>query len=271
MENPEIIYHYTTLKGLFGIIGYQCLRFSELKNSNDLREVSNPCGCKYLCFCMDKDEVKGYEKPRMWAQYGGGNYGVCIGFKLELLIKQAELSQGTVKHFPIRYVGKEELLSIGYENEEALEVKAKDWESENEYRFISKDTDRLLITADMIDKIYVGENIPSGFGPICSLGFNDKIKAYKEKKNNKIEIPLCDRIVQKIEFNEDILINGMKGKLGTIKNVENVDVNIGIENAQHYFKQMRSWEHYIRIQSEQYEKIVRENERLKIILNDLKK
>ena len=269
INDTTIVYHYTTLKGLFGIIGNQCLRFSELKNSNDLREISNPCGYKYLCFCMDGDENKGYEKPRMWAQYGGGNYGVCIGFKLEQLIKQATLSQCEIKHFPIKYVNKNELFHVGYKSEEALEYKAKDWSSENEYRFITKDANCLPITYDIIDKIYVGENVPSTFEPICKIGLNNKIRAYREKKDDKIVFPIYDRIVQKIEFNKDILMNGITGELGIIKSRENVDANIGISNAQHYFQQMGSMEHYIRVQSEQYEKVIRENERLKIELDKL--
>lgn len=235
---PNLIYHYTSMKNLYGILSCQGFKFSSIKNSNDLREKANESGYKSICFCMAGENDNGYDKPRMWAQYGDGNKGVCIGLKTDMLIAEiGEFGNSDIEHFPIRYISSKDVFSISPKSKEALMTKIKDWQNENEYRFISKDCDILKITKDCIDSVYIGELSDEDKYRIASLGINDKIKPYMEQKGGEISKYLFNKFTEHLGESEDISINGLKVKRIPIIESENISYEDGIRNAETYYKE----------------------------------
>lgn len=235
---PDIIYHYTSIKNMYGILSSQGFKFSSIKNSNDLREKSNESGYKSICFCMGSENDNGYDKPRMWAQYGDENKGVCIGIKREAVIRELEkLGNTDIEHFAIKYILTKDIFSIGSESKKSLMYKTKDWENENEYRFISKDCDILKITPECIAAVYIGELSNEDKNHIRSLGINDKIKPYMEQKGKGITIPLFNKYTESLEAPEDISLGNLKGKAFSKKRTENVPFEEGVKNATIYYKE----------------------------------
>lgn len=72
--------------------------FSSYGNVNMLQEpVNRLCrrNAKLACFTMDylldsgpEHSIRGFERPRMWAQYGNRFSGVCLCFRKDILINQ---------------------------------------------------------------------------------------------------------------------------------------------------------------------------------------
>ena len=62
-----------------------------------------------------------------------------------------------IENFKVKYLNPTEIGGTKNDTKESLECKAKDWENENEYRFISKDAEFLKIDFDCIESIYSGE------------------------------------------------------------------------------------------------------------------
>lgn len=65
----------------------------------------------FLSFCMPKyrtenhslqDDIiyQGYDKPRMWDQYGDGNQGICLGFNKDKLLKSFSETQNQNSEIP---------------------------------------------------------------------------------------------------------------------------------------------------------------------------
>lgn len=140
---------------------------------NDVSEQIKT-NCKVLCFSKDMPGLgndvlndiylRGFAKPRMWAQYGDNHKGLCLVFKRErieaLLIEQfgqdAELYGSNINyrnrplkgdifrspytlHYPLlREVGIVEYVKrhIYTYNVELIFEKSLDWRDENEYRFL---------------------------------------------------------------------------------------------------------------------------------------
>jgi hypothetical protein len=146
---------------------------------------------RFACFCSNKfpeqgggddileDQYKsfGYDRLRMWAQYGESFYGVCIGFSVERLLKRLRetLSErAVIRAQRVNYEKNLEInhssLSNAYANEyknrdkgqwaekhvqERLKqlffVKHVDYRDENEYRIVVHDpTDALDEGLDII-------------------------------------------------------------------------------------------------------------------------
>ena len=120
-ESGKFLYHYTKLEtAKEKILAEGKLRFSRLWETNDPKEKrdwefgmgsnENADLGKYnlsslsgqlsegikknthiLCFCQDADGLtgdhlkdiflRGFARPRMWAQYGGNHQGVCLVFE----------------------------------------------------------------------------------------------------------------------------------------------------------------------------------------------
>ena len=120
-KKPKYLYHYTKRQtGIEKILTYQSLRFNSLRNTHDPLEYNDLIhviefdksflekdsyfqktrsiekiikdDIKVACFSTDSpfekfhnDSLlnKGFTMPRMWAQYGEGQYGMCFIFDRE--------------------------------------------------------------------------------------------------------------------------------------------------------------------------------------------
>lgn len=225
--NP-IVYHYTSLKNFMGIIGDEMFRFGNLNSSNDLRDKSNGCGYKYVSFCIGNEKT-GFDKPRMWSQYGKENDGICIGIYLEKLI-EFNKEESDLEYFNVEYKDAKEISYMGNSGKESLRVKHEDWEQENEYRFISKNMEGLKFSYDCIYCICVGFNVKEN-DIITQIGLNAKIKPLmvvsgiiKEgivSIGQKINTYKCGNIV-----------------LCKISNKDEVDENTGVDNAKRFYKKL---------------------------------
>ena len=256
-DENAVLYHYTSLSGFMGIIGDEMIRFSDLRNSNDLRESLNKCGYKYACFCLGNKNT-GFDKPRMWAQYGDNNNGVCIGFNLNKLI---DFNKGkNFEHFHIKYKQSQELKFGDYNTKESLKHKQSDWMQENEYRFISNSEDGLYFNKNCIDSIYAGWNIRN-LDLMEKVGVNSKIKGFMLVSGIQEGLPINVRLLKEVIFNS---IKMGKAEL----RMKDVNEAIGRINARKYREQLSVTN--VKLLSN-YEELIRENERLKATIESLKK
>lgn len=157
-------------------------------SSQVLHELSGKLGrVKQACFCknhidtsnrfniIDKDDDDlGFLKPRMWDQYGDHYKGICIAFSLS---KLKENNRSIVSK-DINYISYNELKSntIGFDENRldfvtlddfrskieesllsSLTLKHKDYEHENEHRFItySEEENIYLDTLNCVVGIFV--------------------------------------------------------------------------------------------------------------------
>ena len=173
------LHHYTTDEGLIGILKDMALNFSELKNSNDVKEkfIIRSLGkvewgnikqikqdisdYKYIAFCsFDSERIN---RPRMWAQYGKRkkdgvwNKGACIEINITKLIsnnKHLDLQMIPIKYDNRDHTGEAPLL-------EELKYKHTDWSGESEIRIVyiekgENDNVKSLNIEGCISKIYLG-------------------------------------------------------------------------------------------------------------------
>lgn len=196
------------------------LRFGNLKNTNDPKEffpyhinMTLPTiklfdyfelnrqineeihKYKLLCFTLDDatNEIRGYTRPRMWAQYSNNHNGIClainkIGFERELkiILKKYNVEyiyQGKIEYELKKINDKHDFKMdkyINYENKKGsinikkfvrdnIDIfhftKSPDWINENEYRY--------LIYTDSKEVFVSLENILSGV--IYGNSFNELI------------------------------------------------------------------------------------------------
>ncbi|MEC7642863.1 DUF2971 domain-containing protein [Idiomarina sp.] len=203
-EHNKYLYHYTSVeKAVKFILKNRTLMFNSLRGTNDPKEYKNwkfdfhiennlsptheesiqlwhdvsdeiKTKCKVLCFSKDMSGLgenflndiylRGYSKPRMWAQYGDRHKGLCLIFDREriksLLIEQfdkkAELYGSDITyrnsplkgdivkspytlHYPLlKELGVAEYVKrhINTHNSELIFEKSLDWKDENEFRFL---------------------------------------------------------------------------------------------------------------------------------------
>lgn len=228
IKDDTIVYHYTTLKNFMGIIGDGMLRFGLLKNSNDLRDSGNNSEYKYISFCLG-NEKQGYDKPRMWSQYGRDYEGVCIGFYLNKLLEYNQ-GVGDLEHFKVEYLSPDEIRFLGNSDKSALKIKHQDWAQENEYRFVSKKMEGLKFSYDCIYCVCAGINV-TGKELLTQVGLNSKMKPMM-----RVSGVLRDgflSIAQDVEFER----NG-KILVGKIKTKEDVDEETGRANAMRFYRQL---------------------------------
>ena len=124
---------------------------------------------KQISFCLDYKDMKGYASPMMWGHYARDyqRSGVCLELDSSKIRQQPEKAQV----YKGRIVYKKELVAthiggVDAELEDAAQMfveinrkklyfhKHKHWQSENEYRFISKYCEYLDIT-NAITSVYV--------------------------------------------------------------------------------------------------------------------
>lgn len=225
-ERKTIVYHYTSLKNFMGIIGDGMFRFGSLGKSNDLRDSNNDCGYKYVSFCIG-DEKSGFDKPRMWSQYGKNNDGICIGLYLDKLIEYNN-GENDLEYFRVEYKEASEIAYMGNSGKDSLKVKHEDWSQENEYRFISKSLDGLKFSYDCIYCLcvgfYVGEK-----DMITQIGLNSKIKP----------LMMVSGIMKEgfISIGKKISTERYGNVVfGKISNKEDVDEKTGMKNASKFYK-----------------------------------
>lgn len=203
-KNNKYLYHYTSInKAAYFILKNRTLMFNSLRGTNDPKESKNwkfdfhiegklsptheesmqlwndvsdeiKTKCKVLCFSKDSTGLgenkfndiylRGFAKPRMWAQYGDSHKGICLIFNRkrieDLLIQQFEnkadiygndvnyinrplkgdifRSPYTLHYSLIKKLGIYEYVKqhIHTHNAELIFEKSLDWRDENEYRFL---------------------------------------------------------------------------------------------------------------------------------------
>ncbi|MFH4537710.1 DUF2971 domain-containing protein [Vibrio alginolyticus] len=203
-EHQRYLYHYTSAdKAINYILEDRTLMFNSLRGTNDPKESKNwefdfyiekeqrpthdesmrlwqeisdeiKTKCKVLCFTKDMPEIgrdplndiylRGFAKPRMWAQYGDNHRGVCLIFdksRIEkLLIEQfdshADLYGSDIKYvnrmikgdifkspYTLNYplfkdIGLFDFVRghVNHFNNELIFEKSLDWRDENEYRYL---------------------------------------------------------------------------------------------------------------------------------------
>lgn len=156
---PQYVYHYTTLKGLTGIISSSSILFSSFAKSDDLRErVLNSDGYNYICFCYGEDAEN---KPAMWSKYADNSNGVCIKLNFTKLLELNKEVADQIEHSPIKYENTK-FLSTGQDYGHEMEYKNDNWSYQSEYRIISKTVRSLVIDKDVIEHVVFVETWENG-------------------------------------------------------------------------------------------------------------
>lgn len=163
----QYLYHYTSFESAIKILASQKLLFSAVGTLNDINESS---GVDYLSkditvkeqerfdyllnsysqlsFTMDTKNRRGFDIPAMWGHYAERGRGVCFAFDKRMMIKEARkrsLYSKEVNYSPIldldsldyddlRYKDPDSFIRL--QKDELFFHKSKDWEYEQEYRFI---------------------------------------------------------------------------------------------------------------------------------------
>lgn len=213
--NNEYVYHYTTAEIAYKfILQDKRIRFSDMHNANDPCEWNNNLfsisnaerkaivhkkfweyqhefgdllknGLKFFCCTLETDEVKGYNHPRMWAQYADNSKGIILKFNKEKLvnaINEALIDLDSIigykeidyilEHRPNAiYFTKEQLETqemsyLVYEtlknNSDFLFQKNKDWKDETEFRFLIKSEKDVYVNIEnCLEEIICGLKIES--------------------------------------------------------------------------------------------------------------
>lgn len=240
------LYHYSSFEKAIKIIYYNTLRFSNIFSLNDTTEYKpkiifekeDPINkeilacCKEInhlikicCFSQDNTKVKFYTKendlyftdysgrgfalPRMWAQYGADNKGVCF------IINKLNLEKAICKRLqvlgrkPVQYVDRysgfyfTKNIILDFKNQvlsrdkidslvaskfmeshpqyidENYFTKLSDWSNEHEYRIalFSPSGENLTINSfsDFIEGIIIGENLDEAEAAIISKLLKKKV------------------------------------------------------------------------------------------------
>ena len=227
-EGKAYVYHYTSLAtSLEKILSSGKIQFGPLGKTNDPREskywhmggllsslidkrndkmekIINNYRlnyCKILCLTIDEEKhrsaefdnfwLKGFEHPRMWAQYAENHRGICMVFELDKLIQavKASFKDSHIFHGKVNYsdspfavfeatskvrdiAGEDDLLAEEFicgHYETLFLMKNYDWKSENEYRFIivGKDINyEYLPIGNSLSGIILGCDFPMCYLPV---------------------------------------------------------------------------------------------------------
>jgi hypothetical protein len=156
MENPEYIYHYTSVETLALILKYRKIRFNSISNVDDLSESNaddiGQIGSLLLlsCWTSEKDENIAF-----WNMYGKKGSGVRIKMRPTLfstdIFEKSDNYRSPSSNmdilwpinflFPVRYTEQVKRTVIGFEDKgfdiaELGKFKEKIWAFQNEWRFI---------------------------------------------------------------------------------------------------------------------------------------
>lgn len=216
-QDENIIYHYTNaIAALCYILPNFSLRLSPFCNMNDPHEYSYPSipvygwgeisynvrnrtnnirneisqyranHYKFVSFCTSTNESPGYMKPRMWAQYGDNQKGICLAFDKTKLIKKSRAHFHIVYPEMISYHNLEDdlrNLGINFNNTDdsvhfavnfinkhksiLLFSKPADFKDEKEFRIIAKSSgnDAYIDIRDSIVAIIAGDRFYDGLIP----------------------------------------------------------------------------------------------------------
>lgn len=184
LKGDEYLYHYTSEYIVSEkICSEDLLQIGNIKNTNDPKEKNipsikleyyvNALQCEFesimesiyeelkkykiVCFCkdaiIDNRPVRGYSKPRMWAQYANKHRGCCL--VLSRVEFEKTLAESNLEYFlgkDISYNNYLEKPSFILKDDKNIEEKIKvfvrdnidwflfsknvDWQSENEKRYI---------------------------------------------------------------------------------------------------------------------------------------
>lgn len=231
-KDPEVIYHYTSTKNLFGIIGSGKFALSDLSGSNDVWERITSKGYRCGSFCAGN---RAYIKPRMWDQYGETNNGVCIGFRLSELKKR--FNEDTQSFF-VKYRSDQKLKIL--QEEDKVYFKGLDWRDENEYRIISKSQKEISIDRDCIESVYVGLYYSSSYieDMITSIGLNSKLVGFFESNLGFARV----NPFKYFNLGERESTDVQGAEIIRMKPKEDVEEEVGIENAKRFYEELSSKE-----------------------------
>ena len=246
-----LLYHYTSFENACKILYGESLKFSSLSRSNDTieskpkirstakskqQELSrllnhfeevNKSNIQLLCFSQDPsidtkgihiqniyDDYtgRGFALPRMWAQYGGNNSGVCFildkrkllslrekskkykkqiiycdDVKYKFLFDSYVLTSNEIDELNDYFSNPNSVLDYEFlsENEKFIKQnyfsKSDDWSQEHEYRLLAYASSPLYINSlkEMLIGIVIGEsmdNVNSKIIHSLSLGMCKEIK-----------------------------------------------------------------------------------------------
>lgn len=222
----DLLFHFTTAEATLNIISSNEFRAGSFARTNDLRE-NQLCNqfrfqrdkaiynilanyCHTFSFATDikhQDSsitIRGFNRPRMWAQYCDLNKGCCLIFSKSKLISEFE-SETKIRnsyrlfHDYVSYKKKLtdfsvlnlslELLLSDKVNELFFE-KHRDWEDENEYRFVVIDSypeiedfhKRIITTEEKSFSIDVRKTL-EGVIFLKDFAYRDELM-YRLKKHN---------------------------------------------------------------------------------------
>lgn len=218
----DYLYHYTSIETLLlYILPEKRLRFSSIKTTNDpeecydhnvfhgdmsleqLNDFSHIIKNQARIVSLTQDgDYKGYEKPRMWAQYSNHHRGACLIFNRRALIKEFRHAFKDTIHYDdkISYDITDERIArtkeaftihqdtnIDQHIRKYIDIfyfcKHPDWRQENEYRLFVRSADNCFINLDgILEAIVLGvEAEPHLNKPISlvSAVFEHKPKIYK--------------------------------------------------------------------------------------------
>lgn len=205
LNSDDAIFHYTKRDTAINyILDTKKLKLNLLKNTNDPYEYKRKAiiscfieseenekkdfkddslediiqNTLFSSFCMNSENIQGYEKPRMWSQYGENHGGVCLVFSKELLLQtiKAEFSKNyeiyaekinyqitpldALTGVPIEYI------IDNYEN--IFFQKHKDYRDEDEFRIVlvqknkedSFSSELFIDISNSLKLIILGDNFP---------------------------------------------------------------------------------------------------------------
>ncbi len=188
---PDAIYHYTSVDKLFLILGKFQLKMSPLKDLNDPRErmkietvldIKARNGYKLLqiirernfnlntisCFSGDSENTKGLDLPTMWAHYGDNFKGVALQICPNELIEEnnKNLFFDKVQYEkPKSYIVMEGEMTPEELRQIMFFSKRPDWDSEQEWRLLSLQHQRMCNIRKSLKSIIIGLDFDHAFLP----------------------------------------------------------------------------------------------------------
>lgn len=166
---------------------------------------------RFISFTKDTSLVKSFDHPGMWAHYGENHKGICLIFDLNEL---DNLFKTQFKNIPVSGLMKYGIIEnkpICLENDIPLEdifkdyakdlffEKMKDWENEEEFRFVAFDN-----TEDCSENTYLQYIDNALIAIIAGANFDKTYKCVIEKYLSNRDILNKN----KIEFYQLVFING---------------------------------------------------------------
>lgn len=230
-EKRKKLYHYTKLDTFYKIWKSKTLLFSDVKGTNDIQEadkkytayywerlkqISNIVNSyKQISFALDYDSyMKGGMSNLMWGHYGDNGRGVCIELDYEKLnlgdsILHQEVSYEDKLYMlkiPSKIITPEDYDKFLLENKTGLFfTKLRQWETENEYRFVSNIEEKLDIS-NAVTAIWVTHNLQKS-KTITKLSKDDSFSLEFSRLRRKIgnSIPIYDYFLRGIGEENEIM------------------------------------------------------------------